>query len=102
VSETLFRDRTTVAAWRSRPTWYAVSRQDRTISPELQRFLARRMRATTVEIDAGHLSLITRPGEVTQLIMNAVQAVRRSAAGWPRPGTNHSHLTDPEGPHARS
>jgi pimeloyl-ACP methyl ester carboxylesterase len=80
VSETLFRDRTTVAAWRSRPTWYAVSRQDRTISPELERFMAGRMQAATVEIDSGHLSLITHPGEVTQLIMNAVQAVRRSAA----------------------
>jgi pimeloyl-ACP methyl ester carboxylesterase len=77
VSETLLRDRTTVAAWRSRPTWYAVSRRDRTISPELQRFLAERMHATTIEIDSGHLSLITRPGEVTQLLMNAIQAVRR-------------------------
>ena len=79
VSQTLFRDRTTVAAWRSRPAWYAVSRQDHTISPELQRFMAERMHATTVEIDAGHLSLITHPEQVTQLIMNAVQAVRQSA-----------------------
>ena len=79
VSQRLFRDRTTVAAWRSRPAWYAVSRQDRTISPELQRFMAERMHAATVEIDSGHLSLITHPGEVTQLIMNAVEAVRRSA-----------------------
>ncbi len=75
VSETLFGDRTTVAAWRSRPAWYAVSRQDRTISPELQRFMAERMGASTVEIDAGHLSLITHPEQVTQLIMQAVRAV---------------------------
>jgi pimeloyl-ACP methyl ester carboxylesterase len=75
ISQTLFQDRTTVAAWRSRPAWYAVSRQDRTISPELQRFLAERMQATTVEIDSGHLSLVTHPGEVTQLIMQAVRAV---------------------------
>ena len=80
VSQRLFQDRTTVAAWRSRLAWYAVSRQDRTISPELQRFMAGRMHAATVEIDSGHLSLITHPGEVTQLIMNAVQAVRRGAA----------------------
>jgi pimeloyl-ACP methyl ester carboxylesterase len=77
VSQTLFGDRTTVAAWRSKPAWYAVSRQDRTISPELERFMAERMGATTVEIDAGHLSLITHPEEVTDLIMNAV---RRSSA----------------------
>lgn len=76
VSETLFHDRTTVAAWRSRPCWYAISRQDRTISPELQRFLAERMRATTIEIDSGHLSLVTHPDEVTQLILDAAQATR--------------------------
>lgn len=74
VSETLFSERTTVAAWRSKPSWYAVSRQDRTISPELQRFLATRMRATTVEIDAGHLSLVSHPEEVTQLILEAAKA----------------------------
>jgi pimeloyl-ACP methyl ester carboxylesterase len=80
VSDTLFRDRTTAAAWRSRPAWYAVSRQDRTIPPGLQRFLAGRMEATAVEIDPGHLSLITHPGEVTQLIMDAILAVRGGSA----------------------
>ncbi len=79
VSQGLFGDRTTAAAWRSRPAWYAVSRQDRTISPELQRFMAGRMQATTVEIDSGHLSLITHPAEVTELILSAVQAVRPGA-----------------------
>jgi pimeloyl-ACP methyl ester carboxylesterase len=78
VSETLFQDRTTVAAWRSKPAWYAVSRQDRTIAPELQRFLAERMQATTVEIDSGHLSLISHPREVAQLILDAVHAVQSS------------------------
>jgi predicted alpha/beta hydrolase family esterase len=80
VSETLFSGRTTEAAWRTRPAWHAVSRQDRTISPELQRFMAQRMGATTVEIDSGHLSLITHPGKVTQLIMQAVRAVWRGVA----------------------
>jgi pimeloyl-ACP methyl ester carboxylesterase len=77
VSDTLFRDRVTAAAWRSKPSWYAISRQDRTISPELQRFLAERMQATTIEIDSGHLSLISHPYEVTELILDAVHAVRR-------------------------
>jgi pimeloyl-ACP methyl ester carboxylesterase len=80
VSESLFRERTTVAAWRSKPSWYAISRQDRTISPELQRFLAKRMNATTVEIDSGHLSLITHPHEVTQLILSATRAASQHAA----------------------
>ena len=74
VSETLFQERTTVAAWRSRPSWYAISRQDRTISPELERFFADRMNATTVEIDSGHFSLVTHPQQITQLILDAARA----------------------------
>ena len=74
VSETLFQERTTVAAWRSRPSWYAISRRDRTISPELERFFAERMNATTVEIDSGHLSMVTHPQQITQLILDAARA----------------------------
>jgi pimeloyl-ACP methyl ester carboxylesterase len=74
ISETLFTEGVTVAAWRSKPCWYAVSRQDRTTSPELERFLANRMNATTIEIDSGHLSIITHPQEVADLIIRAARA----------------------------
>ena len=67
----LFADRTTVAAWRSKPSWYAVSKLDQTIAPDLERFLAARMKATTVELDAGHLSLVSHPREIAQLILAA-------------------------------
>jgi len=80
VSESLFREKTTAAAWRSKPSWYAISRRDRTTSPELQRFLAKRMNAATVEIDSGHLSLITHPDEVTQLILSATRTASQYAA----------------------
>lgn len=63
--------RTTVAAWRSKPCWYAVSKQDRTINPDLERFMAARMKATTIEIDAGHLSLVSHSQEVANLILSA-------------------------------
>ena len=77
VSDTLLRDRVTVTAWRPKPCWYAISRQDRTISPEHQRFLAEPMQATTAEIDSGHLSLISHPQEVTELILE--RGPRRSS-----------------------
>lgn len=67
----LFGSRTTVAAWRSKPCWYAVSRLDQTISPDLERFLARRMNATTIEVEAGHLSLVSHPVEIGNLILRA-------------------------------
>jgi pimeloyl-ACP methyl ester carboxylesterase len=67
----IFAGRTSVAAWRSKPSWYAVSKDDQTINPDLERFLARRMNATTVELDAGHLSLVSHPKEVANLILAA-------------------------------
>jgi pimeloyl-ACP methyl ester carboxylesterase len=67
----LFGGRTSVAAWRSKPSWYAVSKLDQTISPDLERFLAERMKATTVELTAGHLSLVSHAQEITELILAA-------------------------------
>ena len=71
IADTLFASRTTAAAWKLKPSSYAVSKQDRTTSPELQRFLANRMHAKTIEVDASHVSLITHPQEITDLILNA-------------------------------
>jgi pimeloyl-ACP methyl ester carboxylesterase len=67
----LFTGRTTVAAWRGKPSFYAVSKQDQTINPDLERFLAKRMNATTIELDAGHLSLVSHPKEIADLILAA-------------------------------
>jgi pimeloyl-ACP methyl ester carboxylesterase len=71
IADTLFASRTTAAAWKLKPCWYAVSTQDRTTSPELERFLAKRMQATTIEVDSSHLSLITHPQEIADLIVDA-------------------------------
>ncbi|MEA2132042.1 MAG: hypothetical protein QOJ85_4933, partial [Solirubrobacteraceae bacterium] len=60
-------------AWRSKPSWYAISKRDRTTSPELERFLAKRMKAKTIELDSGHLSLITHPRQITELILRAAR-----------------------------
>jgi len=68
---TLLAGRTTHAAWRSKPSWYAVSTEDRTINPDLERFMAKRMGATTIEVKASHLSLISQPDAITQLILEA-------------------------------
>jgi pimeloyl-ACP methyl ester carboxylesterase len=63
--------KTTVAAWRDKPTWYAVSTEDRTINPDLERFMANRMKARTIEIPSSHVSLISHPQEVANLILEA-------------------------------
>ena len=61
-------------AWRSRPSSYLVARNDRTLHPELQRFAARRMRATTYEIASSHLPMLSRPSAVADLIRTAANA----------------------------
>jgi pimeloyl-ACP methyl ester carboxylesterase len=68
----LTTEKTTTAAWRSRPTFYAVSTQDRTINPDLERFMAQRMGAKTVEVEASHLSLISQPDVIADLILEAL------------------------------
>src|SRR3954451_19393438 len=67
----LLADKTTNAAWRSKPSWYVVSAEDRTINPDIERFMAERMGAKTIEVKASHLSLISHPDEITQLILEA-------------------------------
>jgi pimeloyl-ACP methyl ester carboxylesterase len=71
----LLTGKTTQAAWRSRPSFYAVSTEDRTINPDLERFMAKRMGATTIELKSSHLSLISHPDEITQLILKAAGQV---------------------------
>ncbi|QDY44338.1 alpha/beta hydrolase [Candidatus Pantoea soli] len=66
--------RTTEAAWQHKPVYYAVSTQDRTISPDLERFMAKRMKAYTIELKASHLSLISQPEAVAGLILRATHA----------------------------
>jgi hypothetical protein len=54
-----------------KPSFYAVSTEDRTINPDLERFMAKRMGAKTIEVKASHLSLILQPNVISQLILDA-------------------------------
>jgi pimeloyl-ACP methyl ester carboxylesterase len=69
----LLTGRTTQAAWRSKPSFYAVSTEDRTINPDLERFMAKRMGAKTIEVRASHVSMISHPDEISKLILEAAQ-----------------------------
>jgi pimeloyl-ACP methyl ester carboxylesterase len=67
----LLTGKTTHAAWRSKPSFYAVSMEDRTINPDLERFMAKRMGAKTIEVKASHLALISQPDAIANLILEA-------------------------------
>jgi pimeloyl-ACP methyl ester carboxylesterase len=74
-SGTIFGQSAGIAAWRTAPSWYLVSKQDQTLHPDMQRFYAQRMGATTQEIDASHVAYISRPKEVAKFIKKAAKAV---------------------------
>lgn len=79
INSHIFSEALEAAAWRGIPSWYLVSKQDNTINPDLQRFYARRMGATTREIDASHVAFISRPNAVVKFIEQAAKAVASNA-----------------------
>jgi pimeloyl-ACP methyl ester carboxylesterase len=70
----IFEQSLTAAAWEDIPTWYMVAANDKALSPDMERFLANRMGATTVEIDSSHVPYISQPNEVFKLIDSAAKA----------------------------
>ena len=74
VAATLFGEKVSVTAWKTRPTFYAVSTQDRLVAPEMQRFLADRMKAKRVELAASHASPVSKPKDIAALILAATKA----------------------------
>jgi len=69
-----FTDVMGTPSWKSRPSWYLVATGDQAIPPDAERLFASRMGATTVEVDAGHLAMVSHPGETAQLITAAAAA----------------------------
>ena|ERR1700733_13695137 len=62
----------TKAAWKAKPSWYLVSRQDNAIPPDAERFMAQRMGAVTEEIDGSHTAFIAQPVRVAGFIKQAL------------------------------
>ena len=61
----------TEAAWKTIPSWYLVSQDDKAINPDLERFYAKRMKATTTEVKASHVAFLSHPAVVVRLIEQA-------------------------------
>lgn len=61
-------------AWRTIPSWYLVASDDHAIPPATERFMAKRAGATTVEISASHVAMVSHPDAVTDLILDAARA----------------------------
>ena len=74
----LFAQKADGVAWQSKPSWYIVATQDHTVHPERQRASAKRMGATTVELAASHVPMLSQPDKVLDVIRAAAKAVAPS------------------------
>lgn len=74
VAGAVFENSLDTPAWKSIPSWYLVSTEDRAILPELQRFMAKRMEAKSiVEVKSSHVSYVSQPDAVVKLILAAAK-----------------------------
>jgi pimeloyl-ACP methyl ester carboxylesterase len=74
IAAKIFGERPGKPAWKSLPSWYMVSEDDRMISPQTQLFMANRMRATTVSVPGSHAALVSHAAETAQLVVDAASA----------------------------
>jgi pimeloyl-ACP methyl ester carboxylesterase len=71
----------TEPAWKSKPSWYLVAKDDRMIPPPAQRFMAQRIGATVVEVAGSHAVYVSQPAAVARLIAQASTGAKAMARG---------------------
>ena len=79
----LFNQKVDGVAWRTKPSAYIVANNDHTVNPELERFAANRMGATTYSVDSSHVPMLSHPElvlDVIRTLANTVQGAATSAA----------------------
>ena len=76
----LFNQKSEGAAWRSKPSAFIVATNDRTVHPDLERFCAKRMGATTYEVESSHVPMLSHPDVVLDAIRNLANVVQESPA----------------------
>jgi len=63
-------------AWKTKPSWYIVAKNDHTVQPDLERFFAKRMGATVTELESSHVAMLAQPDAVVEVILKAAQTAR--------------------------
>ena len=76
----LFNQPVPGAAWKSKPTYYIVGANDRTVQPDLERFVAKRMNAKITELQSSHVPMLSQPERVYEVIREAAAAVSQEIA----------------------
>jgi len=76
----LFNSKVGGTAWKTKPSWYIVAKNDRTVPPDMERFVAKRMGATTTEVASSHVVMLAHPDVVIDVIRAAASAVQKDKA----------------------
>jgi pimeloyl-ACP methyl ester carboxylesterase len=71
----LFNQKLDGTAWRTKPSWYIVANNDRTVQPDLERFVAKRMGAHTYDVDSSHVAMLAQPDFVLNVIRTAANSI---------------------------
>src|SRR6266850_1797086 len=71
IATSAFGAKVSNVAWKTKPSWYIVAGKDQAIAPDEERFFAKRMKATTKELDTSHVPMLSKPKEVAAVIMEA-------------------------------
>jgi pimeloyl-ACP methyl ester carboxylesterase len=71
----------TVAAWKTKPSWYVVATEDGAIAPKLLRSSARRIGAETTEVPGSHVVFLTQPKAVADVIDAAARGAAEAVQG---------------------
>ena len=71
IATSAFGGKVANVAWKTKPSWYIVATKDRAIDPDEERFFARRSKATTTELDASHVPMLSKPKDVSAVIIDA-------------------------------
>ncbi len=74
----IFQQKVAGTAWKSKPSWYIVAKNDQTVNPELERFVSKRMGAQVTELESDHVPMLSHPDEVLKVIRAAVKEVQKS------------------------
>ncbi len=69
----IFQKKAKGTAWKTKPSWYIVGSNDKTVNPELERFVAARMNARVTALDSSHVPMLSQPQRVLEVIRAACE-----------------------------
>jgi pimeloyl-ACP methyl ester carboxylesterase len=77
INTSILAEKSDPPAWKQLPTWYQISENDRTIPPAVENMFAKQINATTISLASSHVSLVSHPNEIAQLILSATKGIAK-------------------------